>query len=155
MRCVSVPSRIKPRPGSETLVKPTSRETKAMADTPEVRSPPTPGGLSAIDRVVEGLMAYEPEKIILFGSAARGEADEYSDLDLIVIKASNKRFVERLVEVTAYLPRDVAADVFVYTPQEIKAMIEEENPFIEQALKDGIVLYEKSQGNGPSLAGPG
>ena len=100
-------------------------------------------------------MAYGPEKIILFGSAARGDADEYSDLDLIVIKVSNKRFVERLVEVTAYLPRDVAADVFVYTPQEFRAMQEEGNPFIEQALKDGIVLYEKSQGNGPSLAGSG
>ena len=91
-------------------------------------------------------MAYEPEKIILFGSAARGDTDEYSDLDLIVIKQSNKRFVERLVEVTAYLPRDTAVDVLVYTPQEFQAMQEEGNPFIQQALSDGIVLYDKAGG---------
>jgi HEPN domain-containing protein/predicted nucleotidyltransferase len=91
-------------------------------------------------------MAYDPEKIILFGSAARGDTDEYSDLDLIVIKQSNKRFVERLVEVTAYLPRDTAVDVLVYTPQEFQAMQEEGNPFIEQALSDGIVLYDKAGG---------
>lgn len=126
-----------------------------MADTSEVRSPKASGRPSAIDRVVDGLMAYEPEKIILFGSAARGDTDEYSDIDLIVIKNTDRRFVQRLVDVTAFLPLDIGVDVFVYTPQEIKAMIEEENPFIEQALKDGIVLYEKSQGNGPSLAGPG
>jgi HEPN domain-containing protein/predicted nucleotidyltransferase len=101
-------------------------------------------------------MAYEPEKIILFGSAARGEADEYSDLDLIVIKLSNNRFVERLVEVTAYLPRDTAVDVLVYTPQEFRAMQEEGNPFIEQALSEGIVLYDKAGGgiNGVTITLP-
>jgi HEPN domain-containing protein/predicted nucleotidyltransferase len=99
-------------------------------------------------------MAYGPEKIILFGSAARGDTDEYSDLDLIVIKASNKRFVERLVEVTAYLPRDVAADVFVYTPQEFQAMRKQGNPFIEQALSEGIVLYDKGGGGFTSVAIP-
>ena len=111
---------------------------------------------SAVHRVVHGLIAYEPEKIILFGSAARGDTDEYSDLDLIVIKQSNKRFVERLVEVTAYLPRDTAVDVLVYTPQEFQAMQEEGNPFIEQALSDGIVLYDKSGGgiNGVSITPP-
>ncbi len=109
-----------------------------------------------IDRIVKDLMAYEPEKIILFGSAARGDTDEYSDIDLIVIKKSDKRFVERLVEVMGYLPQDLrGADVLVYTPQEFQAMQEEGSPFIEQALKDCIVLYEKSQGNGSSLAGPG
>jgi predicted nucleotidyltransferase len=103
---------------------------------------------TAIDRIVESLMAYQPEKIILFGSVARGDADEYSDIDLIVIKKSDKRFVERLVEIMAYLPREVVrADVLVYTPEEFQAMQEQGNPFMEQVLKDGIVLYENPQGN--------
>ena len=103
---------------------------------------------AAISRIVESLLAYQPEKIILFGSMARGDADEYSDIDLIVVKKSDKRFVERLVEVTAYLPRDVVrADVLVYTPEEFQSMQEKGNPFIEQALKDGIVLYENPEGN--------
>jgi uncharacterized protein len=102
-----------------------------------------------IGRIVNGLMAYQPEKIILFGSAARGDTDEYSDIDLIVVKKTDLRFVQRLVEVTAFLPRDliVNVDALVYTPDELKAMIEEGRPFIEQAFKEGIVLYEKAPGN--------
>ena len=110
---------------------------------------------SNIDRVVRGLMAYQPEKIILFGSAARGDADEYSDLDIIIVKNTDTRFVQRLVDVTAFLPLDLAIDVFVYTPEELEAMAEEGNPFIEQALKEGKIVYEKTPGNGPALAGPG
>lgn len=102
-----------------------------------------------IERVLKSLMAYEPEKIILFGSAARGDTDEYSDIDLIVVKKTDQRFIQRLVEVTAFLPRDltVNVDALVYTPDELKALIEEGRPFIEQALKEGIVLYENPEGN--------
>ena len=39
---------------------------------------------TSIQQVVDELMAYEPKKIILFGSAARGDEDEYSDIDLII-----------------------------------------------------------------------
>jgi predicted nucleotidyltransferase len=39
-----------------------------------------------IERVVSDLMAYGPEKIILFGSAARGDDDDYSDIDLMFEK---------------------------------------------------------------------
>jgi HEPN domain-containing protein/predicted nucleotidyltransferase len=91
-------------------------------------------------------MGYGPEKIILFGSAARGDTDEYSGLDLIVIKKTDKRFVERLVEAGSFIPTDLSVDVFVYTPEEFQSMIEEGNPFIEEALKDGKVLYEKTAG---------
>lgn len=101
-----------------------------------------------IDRVLEGLTDYGPEKVILFGSYARGDYDEFSDIDLIVIKDTEQRFFQRLAEVDAFMPRDVKADVFVYTPQEFQTMIESGNPFIEQALKDGIVLYEDATTNG-------
>jgi predicted nucleotidyltransferase len=103
---------------------------------------------ASINCIIESLMAYQPEKVILFGSAAQGDADEYSDIDLIVIKKSNKRFVECLVEVMAYLPRElVKVDVLVYTPEEFQTMQEKGNPFIEQALKDGVVPYENPQGD--------
>ncbi|MFQ6028492.1 MAG: nucleotidyltransferase domain-containing protein [Dehalococcoidia bacterium] len=101
-----------------------------------------------LEQVVSGLKAYQPEKIILFGSMARGDFDEYSDIDLIVIKHTDTRFVRRLVEVAAFLPKDLAVDVLVYTPGEIQAMMEEGRPFIEQALSEGKVLYEKALGNG-------
>lgn len=102
---------------------------------------------STIDRVVSDLMAYGPEKIILFGSAARGDADEYSDLDFIVVKNTDQRFLPRLVDVAAYLPRDMSIDALVYTPQELRRMVEAGNPFIESALNDGKVLYDKTPGD--------
>jgi predicted nucleotidyltransferase len=90
-----------------------------------------------VERIVND---YGPvEKILLFGSAARGEQDEASDLDLIIIKRTSERFLRRLLSVPA-LP--VAADVFVYTPEEFATMRAEENPFILNALRDAIVLYE-------------
>lgn len=86
---------------------------------------------------------YGPvEKIILFGSHARGDADELSDLDLIIIKKTSQRFVERLVS-TPLLP--VHADVFVYTPEEFERMKENENPFIMSALESAKVIYERTQ----------
>ena len=89
-------------------------------------------------------MGYDPEKIILFGSAARGDTDEYSDIDLIVVKETDRRFVQRLVDISEFISSYISVDVFVYTPGELKAMVEDGNPFIEQALKDGKVLYEKT-----------
>lgn len=86
---------------------------------------------------------YGPvEKIILFGSAARGDADEYSDLDLIVIKHTDMPFVRRLVEVP---PLPVHADVFVYTPEEFERMKENENSFIMSALQSAKIIYEKHE----------
>jgi predicted nucleotidyltransferase len=103
---------------------------------------------SEIERIISSLILYNPERIILFGSAARGDTDEYSDIDLIVIKNTDQRFVQRLINVTKYLPEDATVDVLVYTPDEIEAMVEEGNPFILKALAEGIVLYENPPGNG-------
>jgi predicted nucleotidyltransferase len=100
-----------------------------------------------IERIISCLTLYNPERIILFGSVARGDTDEYSDVDLIVIKNTDQRFVQRLIDVTRYLPRDITVDVLVYTPDEIKAMTEEGNPFIFKALAEGKVLYENPRGN--------
>jgi len=105
-------------------------------------------GTRAIDRVVSDLMDYDPEKIILFGSAARGDADEYSDIDLIVVKETDRRFIQRLVDISAFISPYISVDVFVYTPGEIEAMVEDGNPFIERALEEGKVLYEKATGDG-------
>jgi predicted nucleotidyltransferase len=109
---------------------------------------------TAIERVIEGLMGYNPEKIILFGSMARGDADEYSDIDLIVVKETDQRFVQRLVDAGSFIPPHLSVDVLVYTPDELKIMVEDGNPFIEKALKEGKVIYEKPTGNGSAVAGP-
>ena len=91
-------------------------------------------------------MGYEPEEIILFGSAARGDAGEHSDIDLIVVKKTDRQFVQRLSDVKAFLPKGLSIDAIVYTPQEFEAMIEAGNPFMEQALGDGKVVYDRASG---------
>ncbi len=92
--------------------------------------------------LLEALKSYHPQKVILFGSAARGEADAASDLDVLVIKETRESFVARLEAMANLCPPGVHADMLVYTPEEIQAMLDEENPFITQALHDGKVIYE-------------
>ena len=96
-----------------------------------------------VDQIVTDLLPYGPEKIILFGSAARGDADEFSDIDIIVIKETGERFVKRLVEAGSYLTLPRHVDIFVYSPEELEAMVAEGNPFILGALRDGKIIYEK------------
>lgn len=86
---------------------------------------------------------YNPEKIILFGSLARGDYHELSDIDMIIIKKTKKRFLERIEDVFSLNDTNMCLECFVYTPEEFATMIEEENPFIEEVLKSGAVLYEK------------
>jgi len=93
--------------------------------------------------VLDKIKVYEPEKIILFGSYARGEVDEQSDLDLVVIKRTDKRFLERLIEVARIVGPDFGkVDIFVYTPDEFRFMQESGNPFIHSISIEGKVLYE-------------
>lgn len=94
----------------------------------------------AVNKIVS---EYGPVKeVILFGSRARGGADEYSDTDLIVIKDTEDSFVRRLANLPT-LP--IQADVFVYTPSELKKMKKDENPFIMHALENSQVVYSQNQ----------
>lgn len=110
-----------------------------------MKQPPAPSLSQKIQWLLEDLKAYQPEKIILFGSAARGDVDEYSDLDVAIIKRTTAPFVARSVEAVKLLRRGIGpVDLFVYTPEEFSRMRENENPFIESILKEGAVLYEKA-----------
>ncbi len=94
-----------------------------------------------LKRLVDLLKDYGPERIILFGSRARGEADEYSDYDIIVIKQTDKPFMERLRDMVPYLIEfDGSAEILVYTPEEFEKMSEVGLGFIVQ--KEGIIIYE-------------
>ena len=102
--------------------------------------------LASVDRVVAGLLAYDPEQIILFGSGARGHANKRSDIDLIIVKKTDRKFGQRVVEVKAFLPAGLSIDAIVYTPEEFESMVETGNPFMDQALGDGKVLYDRASG---------
>jgi hypothetical protein len=61
---------------------------------------------------------------------------------VIVIKKTQESFVERLEAMAKLCPPGVHADILVYTPEGIRTMIEEENPFITEALREGKLIYE-------------
>jgi predicted nucleotidyltransferase len=96
----------------------------------------------ALDALLEALQRYQPQRVILFGSAARGEADADSDLDVLVIKDTPEPFVQRLEAMARLCPPGVHADILVYTPEELRRMIDDGNPFILRALDEGKVIYE-------------
>ena len=83
-----------------------------------------------LNALLQALRPYQPQCIILFGSTARGEADADSDLDVLVIKDTPEPFVKRLELMAGPCPLSVHADILVYTPSQLKCMIEDGNPFI-------------------------
>jgi uncharacterized protein len=88
---------------------------------------------------------YAPEKIILFGSLATGEIHEWSDIDLLVIKETDQRFLKRLHEIARICENRVGLDCLVYTPQEYERESRENLFFQEEIVKKGRVIYEKSE----------
>jgi predicted nucleotidyltransferase len=81
------------------------------------------------------------QKAILFGSLARDEVTAFSDLDLIIVQDTEARFLDRLEPFYAGLDLRVDADILVYTPEEL-AELQTWNPFIQRALREGVVIYE-------------
>lgn len=86
---------------------------------------------------------YNPERIILFGSAAKGQFKKGSDLDLLIIKegVGHLRRSERYYQVSKVLDHELPLDILVYTPSEIKKRLYLGDPFIKKILKEGKVLY--------------
>lgn len=96
---------------------------------------------------------YQPEKIILYGSMARGEVHEWSDLDLVVVKETTQPFLQRLREVALLCRPPVGVDFLVYTPGELAQMVAQHNPFIvEEVLDRGLVVYERQSTERQSAA---
>jgi len=86
---------------------------------------------------------YQPEKIVLFGSLAGGNIHEWSDIDLLIVKETEKRPIERILEVVRLVQPRVGIDLFVYTPSEVETLLRENVSFVCDIMKTGKVLYEK------------
>jgi predicted nucleotidyltransferase len=99
-----------------------------------------------IERVVASIAALGVDKVIVFGSRARGDCDELSDLDLVVIMRTEKRFLDRLKDVYLAVMPDFAMDALVYTPEEYARMLAEGNSLIEMVEREGRVVYERPRG---------
>lgn len=98
-----------------------------------------------IDQIRDRLISeLNPERIVLFGSRARGEHGPDSDVDLLIVAHSTKPFYERSAYVSSlFRPRDWSLDAFVFTPQEIQADSGRNGTLVEIVEREGKVIYER------------
>ena len=95
-----------------------------------------------VDRIVD---TAHPEKIVLFGSRSRGDQRQSSDLDLLIVTASDEPRHRRSPAIYLAL-RDIQVpmDIVVYTPEEIAEWEGVRQAFITTAMREGKVLYERA-----------
>lgn len=97
-----------------------------------------------IRELIEQLKPYNPRKIILFGSAAKGEFVERSDLDVLIIKDTKDPFWERQKQVATLLQINCEVDAFVLTPEEVRKALRDVQPFIYDIVTTGKIIYEQT-----------
>lgn len=93
-----------------------------------------------IHRLIED---YKPRKMVLFGSLARGDYHEGSDIDLMLIKDTDTRFLDRIGEVIRLNNTKITLEPVVYTTKEFKKMLAEKRDFAITIQEEGVVLYER------------
>jgi len=97
-----------------------------------------------LNRWLPLLITHEqPNKIILFGSYCAGQVGEWSDLDLVIIKETKARFLDRTRQVLELLKPRVGVDVLVYTPTEFEKLSQERVFVRQEIVAKGRVIYER------------
>ena len=97
--------------------------------------------LGILEKLLSG---YSPEKVILFGSHAYGNPRSDSDIDLLIIKETSDRFIDRWVTVRHILSdpdRTVPLETLVLTPQEVSKRLGMGDQFLMEIMERGEVLY--------------
>jgi len=95
------------------------------------------------DRIVQ---QFDPLKIILFGSYARGEATADSDIDLLVVLSELTHKRETTIAIRSILADlPIAKDIVVTTPVEIAEYGDLVGPILRPALREGKVIYERDE----------
>jgi HEPN domain-containing protein/predicted nucleotidyltransferase len=85
---------------------------------------------------------YEPDLIILYGSHAKGSQRDGSDADILIIKQTDERPIDRRIRVESIISnRLIPLDITVYTPQEFRYLFSLGSPFVEEIIKEGKVIY--------------
>ncbi|MCR4406909.1 MAG: nucleotidyltransferase domain-containing protein [Anaerolineae bacterium] len=119
----------------------------------EVIAPVAPQGFQPVThellqqvtrRIVE---AFNPEKIILFGSYAYGTPTSDSDVDILIVMESDEKPAKRHMAVSQlFRNRPFPMDIVVRTPQEISHRLAAGDFFLREIMQRGKVLYERNPG---------
>lgn len=94
-----------------------------------------------VRRIAEG---YKPLKVILFGSHAYGEPTEDSDIDLLIVKETPERFIDRWVairELIADPERRIPVEPIVVTTDELERRLSRGDQFFQEIVARGKLLY--------------
>jgi predicted nucleotidyltransferase len=99
----------------------------------------------AIQEMVSRIVAVcDPEKVVVFGSHARGDAHSSSDIDFLVINETDLPRPKRSVALYSALREyPCSKDILVYTPAEVHEYSELPQSFVMTALREGTVAYAK------------
>ena len=97
----------------------------------------------AIDEVVRQIAEkFRPQKIILFGSYARGNPRPESDVDILVVMDTPLKESRQSLEIRRHLGVMFGLDLVVYTPEQLRKRVDMGDWFLRDILKEGKVLYE-------------
>ena len=108
------------------------------------------GRTADIDTIVATMVEriadqFGPERILLFGSRARGDARDWSDVDLLVVMPEGTDRREAAIEMgVAVGDLPVAKDIVVTTPAHIAQRGNVIGTVLRPALREGKVLYERA-----------
>lgn len=81
---------------------------------------------------------YEVSEIIVFGSYARGDLNEGSDIDLLIVGDFKEKFHKRIASVLGLT--DLPIEALCYTEEEFREMIMNDRGFISEVLKEGVLI---------------
>ena len=96
---------------------------------------------TVVERVVE---RFDPLKVVLFGSLARGEANYHSDVDLLIVFdeiEDERRVTVEILRALKDLP--ISKDIVVTTPEELERRGDLVGTVFRPALREGKTLYER------------
>jgi predicted nucleotidyltransferase len=110
----------------------------------------TPITKSEADKLIAAMVErivgrFKPEKVILFGSRARGEGTADSDADLLVVMSVTGSKRQQAVQIDMALTGILLpADIIVITPEELQRQRDSIGSIIRQAVQEGQVLYDRA-----------
>ena len=88
------------------------------------------------------LKKYKPEKIILFGSYAKGEFGQNSDLDFLIVKNDSRRAIEIEQELHRIIDYRLASDFLFLSADEFRKRLDEGDFFLKEIMTTGKIRYE-------------
>jgi len=104
--------------------------------------------VSSLEKTLQQIVARlsvmpEVERVSIFGSYARGRADLFTDLDILVVMDTDQPFPDRMRTLYRLLAAPVDMDLVCYTPREFSEL--QDSPFLKRLRREEVVLYEKKR----------